>query len=129
VAWTEEGTPIGYGIERRGGRVLVLSGVFEGSNLPLRPAFPILIGNTLDWVAAHRTSDHRTDAGRAADERFGDFASSAQGSDIRVPAGLASLTEAPATRSPGPPHWLFLAALALLLAVVEWPLFQRRWTC
>jgi hypothetical protein len=126
VAWTEDGTPIGYAVERPGARVLVLSGLMQGSDLPLRPAFPILIGNALDWVAARGDSDYRPDAGRVAVES-GVFASSE--SDIRVPAGLASLAEAPAIRAPGTPHWLFPAALALFMVAVEWSLFQRRWTC
>lgn len=119
VAWTADGVAVGYAIDRAEGRVLVLSGVLEGGDLPLRAAFPILITNALEWVAA---AD-----GTSASSRLGWH--SAGESDVHVPAGLDSHAEMSLAGSSRPPLWLFPAAVALLLVVAEWYLFQRRWTC
>jgi hypothetical protein len=129
VAWTEEGTPVGYAIERLGGRVLVLSGLLEGSDFPLRPAFPVLVANGVDWVAGEGAFDHGGEERRAGAERLAGFPSLLGESDIRVRAGLASHVKSVARGSPGPPLWLFPAGAALFFVLAEWFLFQRRWTC
>jgi len=166
VAWTADGVAVGYAIDRAEGRVLVLSGILEGGDLPLRAAFPILIANALEWVAAAgngsahsnvgwveaRDPRGRSVEGRAArgpqetggtwvscldppytpDPPHTRLASAPAGrreSNLHVPDGLASQQETSLAGSSGPPFWLFPAAVALLLVVAEWCLFQRRWTC
>jgi len=135
LAWTAEGVAVAYAIDRPGGRVLVLSGVLEPGDLPLKTAFPILITNALEWVAApggtsaSRLATDGTCAGPLDGGRLAMAWSDASESDIRVPAGLASGAEAAVSGLPGPPLWLFPVAVVLLLVVAEWYSFQRRWTC
>jgi hypothetical protein len=49
--------------------------------------------------------------------------------DARAPDGLPPGGKRPVPAASGPPVWELLAAAALLVVVVEWCLFQRRWTC
>ena len=124
VAWTADHVAVGYAIDRPGGRVVVLSGILEAGDLPLRTAFPILMTNVLQWLAA----PERTLAGPPEDGRPA-AAWRTRESDVRVPAELASPAEIAVAGSAGPPLWLFPTAFALMLLVAEWCLFQRRWIC
>jgi hypothetical protein len=54
---------------------------------------------------------------------------STEEADMRVPVELRGRAELAAVGAAGPPPWPFVAAVALLLLVVEWCLFQRRWIC
>jgi len=121
LAWTADGVPLGYGIRRPGGRVLVLSGNLEAGNLAQRTAFPILISNALAWL----TEPDSRRVGRA--ERDPKL-SSADESDLCAEA-IPLESDSPAIGPPGPPLWLYCAALALILAVADWCLYERRWTC
>ena len=125
VAWNAEGAAVGYAIDRPGARVVVLLGLQEGSELPLRAAFPILIASALEWVAAADTAT----ASSPEAEPLAVARCCAAESDVRVPAGLVSEARGLARGAPGPPVWLLLAAAALVVVVAEWHLFQRRWTC
>ncbi len=125
VAWNAEGAAVGYAIDRPGARVVVLLGLQEGSELPLRAAFPILIAGALEWVAA---GDTATVSSPEA-EPLAVARSCAAESDIRVPAGLVAEGQGLAPGAPEPPVWAFLAVAALVVVVAEWYLFQRRWTC
>lgn len=115
---TADGAAVVGAIDRPDGRVLVLLGVLEGSDLALGPSLPILIGNALEWLVA-------------GDDASVENSLSASESDVRVPPGLVSQTEMDVPRSSGPPLslWLFPTMAALLLVAAEWHLFQRRWTC
>lgn len=124
LAWTAGGVPVGYAIDRPGGRVLVISGMLEGSDLPLRTAFPILTANALAWLSE---SDVQSAVGNGARERLIDARPPVEESDIRVPRQLASRAERPLPARAALPVWPLPAALALLLVVAEWCLFQRRW--
>jgi hypothetical protein len=68
-------------------------------------------------------------AGGTGDERPGARRPAPGESDLRRPAGLAAQTAPAVVKPAGPPLWPVPAALALLLLVAEWCLFQRRWTC
>jgi len=125
VAWNAEGAAVGYAIDRPGARVVVLLGLQEGSELPLRPAFPILIASALEWVAG----DESASSDSAEADAPATYTHCSAESAIRVPAGLVSEARGPAPGAPRPPAWLFLAAAALVVVVAEWYLFQRRWTC
>ena len=133
VAWNAEGAALGYAIDRPARRVVVLLGLQEGSELPLRAALQILIANALEWVAAGGSHAQNEVIGVGADEPRPSLRSGtchpAFESDIRVPAGLTSEARGLAPGVPGPPVWLLLAAAALVVVVAEWYLFQRRWTC
>jgi hypothetical protein len=113
LAWTADGSPLAYAIPRAEGRVLVLAGSLEEGQWPQRTAFPILLANALDWVAACEqiplSLRERADV------------------DIRVPERLTGKTVAP--EGGEFPLWTCFAGLAGLLLTVEWCLYHRRWTC
>jgi hypothetical protein len=50
------------------------------------------------------------------------------GADIRVPNDLGSAASALVLEPPAPPLWLVPAVLAAALVIIEWCLYQRRWT-
>ena len=125
LAWTADGSPVGYTIDRPSGRVLVLTGILAGGDLPGRTAFPILMANAVRWLAA---SDGQPPDSVPEEGLAGELPDVSE-SDIRVPAELALNAEVPAAGKAGPALWVFLAAAAMGLLVIEWSLFQRRWIC
>jgi hypothetical protein len=48
--------------------------------------------------------------------------------DLRVPGDLGSDASALVLEKPRPLLWIVLGVLAALLAIIEWCLYQRRWT-
>jgi hypothetical protein len=50
------------------------------------------------------------------------------GTDIRVPNDVGSDASALVLEPPVPPLWLVPAGLAAVLVIIEWCLYQRRWT-
>lgn len=48
--------------------------------------------------------------------------------DLRAPGGLGIEAESLAATPPGPALWLYVGAMAMVLFIVEWSLYQRRWT-
>jgi hypothetical protein len=170
------GEPLLAVFDRPGGPVVVLTAALDDpGDLPLRTAFPILVGNVLSWLEPGagdlresaaagevvevraggpgwtvRSPDGRErpcpPGERAAVgplDRCGIWRVGPQGggpSPIAVACNLANPREsdlrppseraAPALPPPGgliaPPLWLALTLLALVLAIVEWRLYQRR---
>ncbi|HUF48872.1 MAG TPA: hypothetical protein VMM93_13730, partial [Vicinamibacterales bacterium] len=51
VAESERGTPLVLVADVRARRLVVLNVSPAGSNLPFSPAFPVLIGDALEWLA------------------------------------------------------------------------------
>jgi hypothetical protein len=96
------------------------------SDLPLRPGFPLLLANAIDWLTGPPADD------RASDGRAGPLANGRE-SDTRaepLPALAARLHEPPGKepgRLPLDLPWLALLAAAAL-AIGEWWSFHRRWT-
>jgi len=60
---------------------------------------------------------------------LGNGVHSTEEADMPAPVELRGRAELAAVGAAGPPPWPFVAAVALLLLVVEWCLFQRRWIC
>lgn len=121
IVWTSDRTALAYAINRPGGRVVVLAGKLETSGLVDPAALPILLANALDWVAAIDQAPSESlsgiqDSTPRLDRRE---------SDLGQTQDLPTVWPVPA----GPPLWAYLAGAALVLLVVEWGLFQRRWTC
>ena len=54
--------------------------------------------------------------------------SAGQGTDLRVPGDIGSEASALVVERPQTPLWIFPAVVAAALVVVEWCLYQRRWT-
>ncbi len=50
------------------------------------------------------------------------------GTDIRVPDDIGGAASAVVVQEPWPPLWIVPAALAAVLLIIEWCLYQRRWT-
>jgi hypothetical protein len=128
------GVPLLVARERPGLRVAALAFDPRRSDLPMRPAFPLLIANALDW--ATRDGD-RIDAPRAGAsptaETETETVRDARESDT-TPAATLTLGDRP-LRPPDPPRrhgapraqWLALL-LAVVLLLFEWVSYHRRWT-
>jgi von Willebrand factor type A domain len=121
------GVPLVVARERPGLRIAALGFDPRRSDLPMRPAFPLLVANTLDWATRDRQS------ARPASSIEPDTTRDARESDT-TPAPTLTLggrTLAP----PDPParhRSARLEVLALLLAAAlllfEWVSYHRRWT-
>jgi hypothetical protein len=118
------GGPLIVARERPGLRLAVLAFDPRRSDLPLRPAYPLLIANTLAWATrdAPRPAGPLAEATR--DPRESDTAPVATlqiGGRALPPVELA------------PPRRRFglavgAAAIALALLLLEWVSYHRRWT-
>jgi hypothetical protein len=126
------GVPLIVARERPGLRVAALAFDPRRSDLPMRPAFPLLIANALGW--ATRDGD-RSDAVRsgATPAAESETVRDARESDT-TPAAALTLGDRP-LQPPDPPqrhgapraHWLALL-LAVVLLLFEWVSYHRRWT-
>jgi hypothetical protein len=121
------GVPLIVARERPGLRVAALAFAPRRSDLPLRPAFPLLVANALAWCARDATGP------AGAEPLAGGTAREARASDTApVPAlALGGRT----LRAPDPPArhsharlgiWALVLAAALLLG--DWLSYHRRWT-
>ena len=100
LAATPEGNPIFFQWNNgEKGKITVLTADLKRSDLALRTAFPILVSNILD-------SFHD----QAAPEEFSDLPEDAS------PKNTSGL-----------PIWFLLTLFALLLSVLDWFLYHRRW--
>jgi hypothetical protein len=119
------GAPLILARERPGLRVAVVAFDPRRSDLPLRPAFPLLIANALTWGAhARRPAEAPAGAETARDPREADTAPVAR---LQVGGQMVPALEVPPAhrrRSAG----LWAAVFALLLLIVEWVSYHRRWT-
>ena len=52
-----------------------------------------------------------------------------EATDIRVATDIGTDAAEVLAQKPLPPLWIALAAAAAALAIIEWCLYQRRWTC
>jgi hypothetical protein len=150
------GVPLVVARERPGLRIAATSFEIRRSDLPLRPAFPLLVANALAWATADRgeaalpravTTGSTLRAGEGEPEAAIATVGFHQLGDELVAANLADARESDTTPAPtlalggralAPPDpparrgFVRLPALALLLAaalvLVEWVASQRRWT-
>ena len=113
--------PLGYAIDRPQGRVVVIAGNLATSNMALQAAFPQLIAQALDWLDRQPLWK---------DEVVGRCTANGPDPmlDLRAPNDLGSDASALALPKPWPPLWIVPAALAAVLLIIEWCLYQRRWT-
>lgn len=186
------GEPLYASLERKGGKVLVLSVNIDQGDLPLRTAFPILVSNALSWFAGARGELRESLASgdvtrlEAPTSGAGPWAlESPTGERRPLPSGQPRweigpldrcgvwrvVRAAPPEAKPSPddkhevaaevacnlanrresdlrplpelnaaqpaavslasalsrPNWFYLLAAGCLLAVLEWPAYQRRW--
>ena len=59
---------------------------------------------------------------------YGNRAEEHGGTDIRVPNNIGSDASALVLENPWPPLWIVPAIVAAALVIIEWCLYQRRWT-
>jgi hypothetical protein len=111
--------PLGYAIDRPQGRVVVIAGNLATSNLGMQAAFPQLIAQSLDWLDGQPPWTNAVVGNRT--RLFG-------GTDIRVPNHVGSDASALVFEKPWPSLWVVPAMLAAVLLIIEWCLYQRRWT-
>ena len=119
------GTPLLIARERPGLRAVVVAFDPRRSDLPMRPAFPLLIANTLAWTSVERTGGAPpAEAAAPRDPRE---------SDTRPVARLElGGKDVPALQVPPSRHrpraMLWASVLAALLLIGEWISYHRRWT-
>jgi hypothetical protein len=111
--------------ERLGLRIVALAFEPRRSDLPMRPAFPLLVANALAWVARDDAEPPLVDAGATArDARDSDTTpvpTLALGGRVLAPP------DRPARYSRGRfGSWALMLAAALLL--FDWLSYHRRWT-
>jgi hypothetical protein len=121
------GVPLVVARERPGLRIAALSFDPRRSDLPMRPAFPLFIANTLAWAA--RDTDGTTAGGSAETDTVRD----ARESDITPVRTLALgghtlAPPDPPARHRGLPIGLLALGLAAALLLFEWVSYHRRWT-
>lgn len=134
--------PLGYAIDRPQGRVVVIAGDLATSNLPLQAAFPQLISQALDWLdrqppwkdevvgqACNLSSPELDPVCGPAEKPTRQVQNLFhQDTDVRVPGDIGSEASDVMVRKPWPPLWIIPAVLAAVLLIIEWCLYQRRWT-
>ena len=125
LARTGDGTAVVYAIRRPAGRVLVCLGDLTTGDLVQQTAFPILMSNALDWLAGRPD----TEVGAAGRCEACATIVPASESDLQTPKIEAALSDVPPAGPTRVAPWMVLATGAVLLLLVEWALFQRRWVC
>ncbi len=121
LAASDHDDPLLLALDRPEGRVVVLGGNPDTSELFHQAEFPSLLAQSLDWLSEP--------AFRAEGERLGEAAPAfpANETDLRVPPHVGTPIEQwplPRGRSR---MWLLFGAMALTMLVSEWCLYQRRW--
>lgn len=132
IAWAADGSALAYEIAREGGRLAVFSGNVESSDLGTRAALPIFMANAV----AHLTREGAEQPGAAAGS--GELFPIVQAEIVRPQpspdlgasaTGRASLVNSSTPAPIDVPLWPCLVGTALVMLVLEWILYQRRWTC
>mgnify|MGYP001062529089 CR=1 FL=1 len=122
LAASADDEPLLLAFERPAGRVVVLGGDPGVSELYQQMELPVLLTQAIAWLGgddSHQDSEMIADTGAV-------FAASE--SDLQVPPGVGVPADKWEIPRPSPPLWLFCGALALILVVLYWCLYQRRWT-
>lgn len=121
LAVSDHDDPLLLALDRPEGRVVVLGGSPDTSELFHQAEFPLLLAQSLAWLSEP--------AFRAEEERLGEAAPvfPANESDLRVPPQVGT----PIEQWPLPRGrfrmWLLFGVMALMMLVSEWCLYQRRW--
>jgi hypothetical protein len=121
------GAPLIVARERPGLRAAVLAFDPRRSDLPLRPAFPLLIANALSWTSRERGAERR------GAEAVSEAARDPRESDTAPVPALQVGGQPVARLEPGPPRHrqsvaVWAAGLAVVLLLFEWVSYHRRWT-
>ncbi len=122
LAASADDEPLLLAFERTNGRVVVLGGDPATSELYQQVELPVLLAQAIAWLggdASHQESEAIADGGKV-------FAPSE--SNLQVPPDVGAPADEWKLSSPMPPLWLFCGALALVVLVFQWCLYQRRWT-
>ena len=144
ILWAGK-TPLGYAIDRPAGRIVVICGNLATSTLPLEADFAMLLGQALDWLDGQQPWRDEVVEGnlecgnslplsaalrplKAATGRKAVMNYRTPNIDLRVPGDIGRDAAAEHYETPRLPLWIPLAAAAAVLAIVEWCLYQRRWT-
>jgi hypothetical protein len=120
------GAPLIVVRERPGLRIAALSFDPRRSDLPLRPAYPLLLANALGW--ATRDTDGRDAGAIEADTVRDARESDTAPAPALVVGGHALPRPDPPARHRDPPAGLLALGLATILLILEWVSYHRRWT-
>ena len=135
-------TPLGYAIDRPQGRVVVIAGDLATSNLAQQAAFPQLVAQALDWldgqapwkdevVLCKHAGEHESNGSYESHRSYGShvcLTSLRRPPTFACPATSAARHRPWLLKKPWPPLWIVPAVLAAVLVILEWCLYQRRWT-
>ncbi|HEY5091610.1 MAG TPA: VWA domain-containing protein, partial [Polyangia bacterium] len=122
------GVPLIVARERPGLRIAALSFDPRRSDLPMRPAFPLLIANALAWTARDGV-DGRGAAAPTEDETVRDERESdTTPAPTLVLGGRTLAPPDPPARHRGARLPMLALALAAALLLFEWVSYHRRWT-
>jgi Ca-activated chloride channel homolog len=118
------GVPLIVAREKAGLRSVAIGFDLRRSDLPLRPTLPLLLANTIDWLAGSSGQPPIESTGALLDPREADTLDAAEAGTVdRAPSAPAGLPFGSRLRS----HLVeLLCVLALALGLVEWWLHQRR---
>ncbi|HLK90184.1 MAG TPA: VWA domain-containing protein [Polyangia bacterium] len=123
------GVPLIAARERPGLRLAALAFDPRRSDLPMRPAFPLLVSNVLAWSAraddpAIRGAASGGTAGTSREARESDLAPAA----ALTLGGAALAAPDPPAHRPHLPAGILALVVAAALLLVEWLSYHRRWT-
>jgi hypothetical protein len=119
------GVPLVAARERPGLRVAALAFDPRRSDLPMRPAFPLLLANVLAWSA--RASDEAAPGGTSGTSREARESDLAPAATLAL-GGAALAPPDPPARRPHLPAGRLALVVAAALLLVEWLSYHRRWT-
>lgn len=95
-----EGTvPLLWAVERAGLRVVLLPFDLQRSDLPVHPAFPVLMANALQWLAPPATVEAGSSLQLAAPAERGELVDAATGRSVAVVSRNGALALPPLERS------------------------------
>ncbi len=120
LAATPNDEPLLLALERPKGRVVVLGGDPDTSELLHQAEFPKLLAQAIRWLGAGGDGEEAKLPAAPPAFPLGE-------SDLRVPADLGTAADRWQAPRRWPPVWLGFGALTLALLVSEWCFYQRRW--
>ena len=119
------GAPLIVAREQPGLRVAALAFDPRRSDLPMRPAFPLLIANALAWADRAPAADDPAGGGSTVRDAGESDTTPAPGLQL---GGRALAAPDPPVRGPRARLGLWALALAAALLLLEWLSYHRRWT-
>ncbi len=126
--YSDKDAPLAYAIDRPQGRIVVVCGNLATSNLGRQADFAAFVDRALDWLTGRAVWRDEVISSALPYAGEGPEALSPADADLRVPMEIGSDASTIVSLKAWPPLWIVPALLALVLLVIEWCLYHRRWT-